>query len=558
MPYFLRLFHLMLKFRSLISMTLLSVLCVGAYAADDSGQNLPETQLITKQINKLQQSINLDVAQLKKAKGELEALTEYRIRVKTQELRKEIEALMAETNSNDNTGHIKPFVEHQLNFAKQIDSYLAQDITNLQKQLGNQDNSAIILQIAKREAEQNEYLESQLQAINWANKLGIDVAADKANLIQTLNQRGNKTQTLVNFVQLQLKKAINDVNTAGKDVTAAQTAKVGHLKEWLSQSNNSLEAIISMLDELNQNTAELKKTLFSVSGDITQDVLNIDVASGLVQQWVETAKEHAIEFGPTAAFKVFIFLIILVVTSLVARIVEKLARRGVNNSKLKISKLLQDFFTKLSSKVVYTIGILVALSQLGFELAPLLAGFGIAGVIIGFALQDTLSNFASGMMILIYRPFDVGDLINAAGVQGKVSHMSLVSTTILTLDNQRLIVPNNKIWGDTINNITVEHQRRVDMTFGIGYSDDIELAEKVLTDIVMSHPKVLKTPEPTIKLHTLNTSSVDFIVRPWSNPDDYWDVYWDITREVKMRFDEVGITIPFPQRDVHIYQADAE
>lgn len=133
------------------------------------------------------------------------------------------------------------------------------------------------------------------------------------------------------------------------------------------------------------------------------------------------------------------------------------------------------------------------------------------------------------MMILIYRPYDVGDLINAAGVTGKVSQMSLVSTTIKTLDNQRLIIPNNKIWGDTINNITVEHQRRVDMTFGIGYGDNIEKAEQVLRGIVDEHPKVLKQPEPTVKLHLLGESSVDFVVRPWVKPEDYWDVYWDIT-----------------------------
>jgi small conductance mechanosensitive channel len=145
-------------------------------------------------------------------------------------------------------------------------------------------------------------------------------------------------------------------------------------------------------------------------------------------------------------------------------------------------------------------------------------------------------------------------LINAAGVTGRVSHMSLVSTTIKTMDNQRLIIPNNKIWGDTINNITAEHQRRVDMTFGISYSDSIEQAEAILKSIVEAHPKVQPLPEPTIKLHLLSESSVDFIVRPWAKPEDYWEVYWDITREVKMRFDAEGISIPFPQRDVHIYQ----
>ncbi|MFA0730340.1 mechanosensitive ion channel family protein, partial [Vibrio sp. 10N.222.48.A4] len=192
-------------------------------------------------------------------------------------------------------------------------------------------------------------------------------------------------------------------------------------------------------------------------------------------------------------------------------------------------------------------------SQIGIELAPLLTGFGVAGVIIGFALQDTLSNFASGLMILIYRPYDVGDMVKVAGVQGTVKDMSLVSTTVQTIDNQRLVIPNNKIWGDVINNITAERVRRVDMVFGIGYSDDIDKAKSVLNDIILAHPLVLKKPEHMIKLHTLNTSSVDFVVRPWVKTDDYWEVYWDVTETVKKRFDEEGITIPFPQRDVHVY-----
>jgi len=203
---------------------------------------------------------------------------------------------------------------------------------------------------------------------------------------------------------------------------------------------------------------------------------------------------------------------------------------------------------------VLLLGILIALSQLGIQLAPLLAGFGIVGFIMGFALQDTLSNFASGVMVLVYRPFDVGDIIEAGGVTGKVSEMSLVSTTVLTFDNQKLVVPNNKIWGDVIRNVTAQRVRRVDMTFGIGYSDDISDVERILTDIVVSHEHVLKDPEPVIKLHNLGDSSVDFVVRPWVKTENYWDVYWDITRRVKERFDEEGISIPFPQRDVHLYQ----
>jgi small conductance mechanosensitive channel len=138
-------------------------------------------------------------------------------------------------------------------------------------------------------------------------------------------------------------------------------------------------------------------------------------------------------------------------------------------------------------------------------------------------------------------------------VFGKVSHMSLVNTTILTFDNQTLVIPNNKIWGDVIKNVTAQKIRRVDMTFGISYSDDIPKAETILRDILTSHEKVLEEPEPVVKLHALGESSVNFITRPWVNRDDYWDVYWDVTREVKMRFDAEDVTIPFPQRDVHLH-----
>ncbi len=199
------------------------------------------------------------------------------------------------------------------------------------------------------------------------------------------------------------------------------------------------------------------------------------------------------------------------------------------------------------------IGVLVALSQVGIELGPLLTGLGVAGVIIGFALQDTLSNFASGVMILIYRPYDVGDLVKVNDIQGTVNKMSLVSTTIQTVDNQRLVIPNNKIWGDVINNITAEHIRRIDMVFGIGYKDDIDKAKQLFMDILLADERVLPTPEPMVRVHSLNDSSVDFIVRPWVNTSDYWEVYWDMTEKVKKALDAEGISIPFPQQDVHLY-----
>ena len=200
------------------------------------------------------------------------------------------------------------------------------------------------------------------------------------------------------------------------------------------------------------------------------------------------------------------------------------------------------------------IGLVVGLSALEINIGPVLAVIGAAGFVIAFALQNSLSNFASGILMLVYRPFDTGDMINVAGTLGKVESMNLLSTQLRTPDNQLVIVPNNSVWGDVITNVTGITQRRVDMVFGIGYNDDTDKAQRILEEIVNGNEMVLKEPAAIVKLHELADSSVNFICRPWVRPDSYWDVYWDITREVKRRFDAEGVSIPFPQRDVHIYQ----
>lgn len=545
--------------RSLILLLALSFpLLINAkvFAADPVPVTTTQTTSVSNdteaELTTLQTAIKEDIARLAHYQGELRTIAEYRIQNKSLQLRNKIKTLL-DDDSYDKA-LILPLVQEQLLFNQKINDYFNDIVSKLSQKLGTPDDEATLLEISKRELDKDNNYKQRFETLDWLSQLGQDVTAEKTQLTQILLSRADNFDSFVTYTQQQLQNAVNDATNAGKDVTSAQTSRVIQLKDRLAQNSLSLSIDIELLDALGQNTALLKKTLFSISGDITQDVLSIDVASSLIEQWLNTAKDQAINHGPTLVFKLFIFCLILFVASLVGKLVKKIVSNTVSNSKLNFSKLLQDFFTSLSGKAVFTIGLLIALSQLGIELGPLLAGFGIAGVIIGFALQDTLSNFASGMMILIYRPYDVGDLINAAGVSGRVSHMSLVSTTIKTLDNQRLIIPNNKIWGDTINNITAEHQRRVDMTFSIGYGDNIEQAEAVLTSIVEAHPKVQKVPAPLIKLHVLGDSSVDFIVRPWAKPEDYWDVYWDITREVKMRFDAEGISIPFPQRDVHIYQ----
>jgi small conductance mechanosensitive channel len=192
--------------------------------------------------------------------------------------------------------------------------------------------------------------------------------------------------------------------------------------------------------------------------------------------------------------------------------------------------------------------------MLEINIGPFLAAMGATGFILGFALQGTLSNFAAGLMILIYRPYDIGDFVSVAGASGTVSAMSLVSTTLRLPDNQVVVIPNNSIWGGIITNATGAETRRVDMTFGISYRNEIEKAQAILERIVKDHPLVLASPEPVVRLNELADSSVNFVVRPWVKTGDYWTVYWDVTRQVKEEFDRSGISIPFPQREVHVYQ----
>jgi small conductance mechanosensitive channel len=294
--------------------------------------------------------------------------------------------------------------------------------------------------------------------------------------------------------------------------------------------------------------------LVSATRDISSGLLDTKVAVSLLTRWTVSLKKWFVASGPKLLVKLFLFLLILFAFRILSRVITKAVERGLASSKAHVSKLLTHMIIRTSGRLVMLIGLMVALSQLGISLGPMMAGLGVVGFILGLALQDSLSNFASGMMILFYRPYDVGDLVDISGVFGKVNEMSLVSTTILTLDHQTLVVPNSKIWGDVIKNVTAQKQRRVDMTFGISYKDDIPKAEKIFEGILKAHPKVLEYPEPLVRLHTLGESSVDFVVRPWVKTEDYWDVYWDVTRSVKLALDAASISIPFPQRDVHIYE----
>jgi small conductance mechanosensitive channel len=381
--------------------------------------------------------------------------------------------------------------------------------------------------------------------------LGQDTSAELVKLKPELTQAAEVTHAA-------LRRSVEELaafdSKAGAELDAPGKARREAASAFRTLLVDSQRRNIAIMDEYGLDTVQLRQDLITTTGEVSQEILDARVLGGLLGEWKTSSLRWASENASAALFRVFSIALVLVATGLLARLARGLVRRGFMRAKVHASTLASEFFVAATARVIWLLGFVVAAGQLGIEIAPLLAGLGIAGFVAGFALQDTLSNFAAGMMILVYRPFDVGDVIEAGGVTGAVQTMTLVYTSVLTPDNQMLIIPNNKIWGGVIRNVTRQSERRVDLEFNISYRDDIAHAERLLSTILAENPRVLREPAPVVRLHELGESSAKFVVRPWVKTADYWDAYWEITREVKHRFDLEGLSVPFPRRELHIYE----
>lgn len=245
-----------------------------------------------------------------------------------------------------------------------------------------------------------------------------------------------------------------------------------------------------------------------------------------------------------------IALAIFFVGKWVAKQLVKLTERLLR--KAKVEEMLVNFVSSIVNVLLLLVVIIAALNQLGVDTTSLIALVGAAGLAIGLSLQDSLKNFAAGVMLVVFKPFREGDFVEVAGVSGVVEHIQIFNTIMRTGDNREVIVPNGAIYSGVITNFSARDTRRVDMVFGIGYEDDLRKAKQVLTEIIEADERVLKDPAPVIAVSELADSSVNFVVRPWVNSADYWAVLWDTTEAVKVRFDEENISIPYPQMDVHV------
>ncbi|HIF9112725.1 mechanosensitive ion channel family protein [Photobacterium damselae subsp. damselae] len=513
------------------------------------------------ELDKLNQ-LNTEITELQKESVTMTGTSQDVVRLqllnKNEQMRDVLSGLVA-NHTEEDKDKIVGQVRQQIQFIGTATTYLNKKIKDDEKKLDKASNEEKLL-AQKNLDEARRFsvrlLGEQWQNYQWMKTLGLPQPKSEQRLMSEVEHQLEFMSAALNFNSQQEELLGKQLKSAAESEKAS--VQIMHIlaQRKVASDTQSLTYLAGVADKMGIDTSEYKQQLFETTGNVTNDLLNTKVIWSIVSSWTHELGSWVFANAPQMLFKILIFVLIIFLARLLKNLTRKMVKRAVTSPNLKMSQLMQEFFISMSGKGVFCIGLLIALSQIGLDLTPILTGFGVAGVIIGFALQDTLSNFASGMMLLIYRPFDVGDFVEAGSVSGKVSHMSLVNTTIKTFDNQIIIVPNSKIWGDIIKNVTHERVRRVDMIFGISYSDDIELTEKVLHEIVESHESVLRSPEPTIKLHTLNSSSVDFIVRPWVKTEDYWDVYWDITREVKMRFDREGISIPFPQQDVHLHMVE--
>ena len=389
-----------------------------------------------------------------------------------------------------------------------------------------------------------------IEYIVIADDFGLDASVDRENMVDIVQESAANRSIFMEKALTDIKMLQSSVATLPNNTDLADWLRAVQTRVQLTAK--AMNEIVTLMNSLDLESRQYRKQVLTVTGDITTDILDLGIIANLLADWGNAIGDVVAKEGPKLLFRLFLMALIVFGFVQLAKIVQRLVRKGLNSARVRISYLLKEMILSSVRNLVIILGILIALAQMGVSLGPLLAGLGIAGFIIGFALQDSLANFASGMLILLYRPFDVGDVVEAGGVRGRVNNMSLVNTTFLTLDNQRLIVPNNLIWSTVITNVTAQRTRRIDLVFGISYEDDVEKAQKVLQDILDAHEVVLDDPEPTVRVIELGESSVNLAVRPWVKTKDYWETYWDITKIVKLRFDEEGISIPYPQRDLHI------
>ncbi len=522
--------------RPLFILLITSILCTTAgYAEQAAAKDKPSPEPVTaKQIDIPIDELELLVKPLKKDEliSEADAWQEL-LRAKVEEVSAAEIAVKQKNTEIEKSKAAKKEIDKAKKSLEQVKETTQKTLTDL---------------TGKASAEAVAAAEKAQQALQATDK-AVKKAVEQSTAEKTQKSGGAEKIDKIGRQIEQKANANAEIKTRILDSVANLRAERTALIDRLGVVLNELNAKLGKTPDGKDNELVVPYRLYMDSvGGIKVDVSDKEAAWATINGWVQSD-----EGGIRWAKNIAVFIATVLAFWVLGMILGKFTRKAFGMAR-NSSILLRDFVVHSVRRVTLFIGLIFGLAALEVNIGPLLALIGAAGFVVAFALQNTLSNFASGIMIMLYKPFDVGNFVDVAGVAGVVRSMNLVTTTITTPDNQIMVVPNNSIWGNIIINITGSAERRVDLVFGIGYGDDIGHAEKVLADIVSKHPLVLATPTPVIQVHELADSSVNFICRPWAKTSDYWTVYWDLTRMVKERFDAEGISIPFPQRDVHIFQ----
>ena len=395
--------------------------------------------------------------------------------------------------------------------------------------------------------------EAEAQALEQAAEAAADDPAEDVPIVpQTDIEEVVSEDILEDADALQESvEAVQQIAEEQAEVKTVILVNLNLLREERTALVDRTRIVLKAYEEKGGDPATQALYLDAVSG-IRLEIDDLESLWAAIAGWLRSS-----EGGMRWAVNLVKFVAIVVVFYLISLLVGRTSKLFLGMSD-DMSTILRNFVARNTKRIIFIIGLIVGLTALEINIGPVLALIGAAGFVVAFALQETLGNFASGIMILLYRPFDVGDSVEVADVSGSVASLNLVSVTIKTFDNRVTIVPNNQVWGSVIVNSSTSATRRIDLVFGIGYADDMAKAQSIMEDLVSSHELVLKDPQPTIRVSELGESSVNFICRPWVKKDDYATVTSDLLRHVKESFDAEGISMPFPQREIHIIQETAD
>ncbi len=445
---------------------------------------------------------------------------------------------------------------------KEIQSRLA-EIADLEKQLtsakkfyslaGRTRVTALKSKLSKRQKALEALYSALVKNADSLNALGQDASQDIEYVKPLLKKQADILSGIVGLDNDELavleKKlsAVSNESKSGKELLS----KIRAQNMLIQTDARRLNKAANLLEKIEVDASLYKKTVVQSGLSFNGGIFDRKVASHLFSQWWLETKKWFNQQAPEILGKTATFLLIIFLAILVAVFIKKMLRRIFRRSFPEMSELAKNFIVSMSSKLLILAGILLALSNIGVQIGPILAGLGIMGFIIGFALQDTLSNFASGLMILIYRPYDIGDKIISAGVKGRVNKMNLVSTTIFTSENHQLTVPNKKIWSDIIQNVTSQPLHRLDLFFSVPYNSDSETVRKAISDVVENCPSVFREKEISVRIQELGEVDVKYLARFWVSTEDIYEAQWAVSEGVKKRFDEEGISLNIAENARH-------